>query len=353
MVSGMRMWMWALLVSTAACAGKTAPEPTLLAPSSAPAAAPVLLVASKAEANVTFFDVATKEALATLPTGTGPHEIAVSPDGRLAVIADYGDQAVKGSTLTVIDVPARRVVRTVDLGEYRRPHGALFLPGGAEVVVTVEENEAVIVVDVIEGAVRRAIPTRERVTHMVALSPDGRRAYTTNIASGTVSLIDLAAGTLVRTASVAPRVEGLALLPGRDELWVGSNEANTVLVLDAVTLDTRATLAAAGVPIRVTATPDGRRVLVTNAEGGKLQLFDAARRELTATVELPFDRAAAPPEVQGPVPIGTVVSPDSRTAYVSLMAVDRVAIVDRDAAAVTGTIETGKAPDGIGLAVLR
>jgi hypothetical protein len=87
-----------------------------------PAAAGTLIVANKAEATVSLIDVDSGEVRATLPTGTGPHEVAVSPDGRLAVVADYGGGGAPGSTLTLIDVPGALVVRTIDLGEYRRPH---------------------------------------------------------------------------------------------------------------------------------------------------------------------------------------------------------------------------------------
>jgi YVTN family beta-propeller protein len=228
----------------------------------------LLLVANKQDATVMLIDTASAKTLATLPTGQGPHEIATSPDGKMAVIADYGNQGNEGKTLTVIDLDARKVARTIDLGDYRRPHGLAFLPGGKELVATVEKNQAVIVVDVHGGKVVRQIETKEAGTHMVALARDGKRAWTTNIPAGTVSLLDLAGGKLVKTAPVGPQVEGLAITPDGKELWVGSNAGDRVSVLDAVTLEERHSMPAAGVPIRVTATPDGKHMLLTNANGG-------------------------------------------------------------------------------------
>ena len=70
---------------------------------------------------VTIIDVASGQALATLPAPHGTHEVVISSDGRTAVVTDYGTGPAPGSTLTVIDVPGRRVVRTIRLGEYRRP----------------------------------------------------------------------------------------------------------------------------------------------------------------------------------------------------------------------------------------
>src|SRR5687767_301850 len=121
--------------------------------------ADTLLVANKKDATVMLIDVGSGKTLATLPTGRGPHEIAASPDGKTAVIADYGDQGAEGKTLTVIDLDGRKVARTIDLGEFRRPHGLAFLPGGKELIATVEKNQAVVVVDVAAGKVLRHIAT--------------------------------------------------------------------------------------------------------------------------------------------------------------------------------------------------
>ena len=49
-----------------------------------------LIVLNKAEASVSLLDAASGGELYKLPTGAGPHEVAVSPDGRTAVVANYG-----------------------------------------------------------------------------------------------------------------------------------------------------------------------------------------------------------------------------------------------------------------------
>jgi YVTN family beta-propeller protein len=82
-----------------------------------------LLVLNKSDHTVSLINVVTKTAVATIPTGAGPHEVAVSPNGKIAVIANYGTQQAPGSSLTVIDVAGKKTLKTIDLGEYRRPHG--------------------------------------------------------------------------------------------------------------------------------------------------------------------------------------------------------------------------------------
>ena len=56
-------------------------------------------------------------------------------------------------------MPGLKVACTIDLGEHRAPHGIAFLPGDRLVAVTCEQTRHVVVVDIVDGVVRRAVPT--------------------------------------------------------------------------------------------------------------------------------------------------------------------------------------------------
>src|SRR5947209_18569836 len=79
-----------------------------------------LIVLNKAQATASIISLADGRTIATMPVGDGPHEIAISPDGRWAVAANYGGRT-PGNSLTVLDLRARKPVRTIDLGSYARP----------------------------------------------------------------------------------------------------------------------------------------------------------------------------------------------------------------------------------------
>jgi YVTN family beta-propeller protein len=315
--------------------------------------AATLVVANKSEATVSLIDLGSGKVAATLPVGQGPHEVAVSPDGRLALVANYG-QDVDGHSLTVIDVPGARVERTIDLEEYRRPHGLAFLDD-RRALVTVEENQAVLEVDVAAGRLGRAIPTNQQVSHMVAVSPDGRRAYVANIGSGTISALDLTAGKRIKNVATGAGAEGIAVTPDGKEIWVTNREADTVTVVDAATLEPVVSLPAPGYPIRVKVTPDGRRALVTEARAGELAVFDVAARKLERRLPFGLKSVAAPGDKrllgslgQSSAPIGLVVEPGGKRAYVAHANADLVAVVDLEAWKPAGTLKAGKEPDGIG-----
>ena len=113
-----------------------------VSPSETPATGTVI-VANMGDNTATLIDVASRRVVATLPTGNGAHEVAVSNDGRWAVVSNYGVRGAPGNSLTVIDVPSAKVVRTIELGEFRRPHGSAFLPGDS-VFAVVKSTEVMI-----------------------------------------------------------------------------------------------------------------------------------------------------------------------------------------------------------------
>lgn len=320
-----------------------------------PAAADTLLVANKGEATLSFVDVDTGEVVATVPTGEGPHEVAVSPDGTTAVVADYGGET-PGNTLTVVDVTRAAVIRTVDLGELRRPHGILFLDDD-RVVVTVEDARAVAVVNVEEGEVEKTVETGQEVSHMVAVA--GSRAYVANIGAGTVTALDLATGENLGSVATGEGAEGVAVTPDGSQVWVTNRAADTVTLVDPETLEVVATLESEGFPIRAETTPGGERILVTNARAGTLTVIDTSERAVVETVPIgiepadPEDRLFGDRFGDSSVPIGIEIAPDGETAYIAHANADRIQVLDLETWETVGTVTAGREPDGMGYSTVE
>jgi DNA-binding beta-propeller fold protein YncE len=294
-----------------------------------------VVTANQAGASVSIIDAGSREVVRTLPTEVGPHEAAVSSDGRWVVISNYGDQQVQGSSLLAIDGRTLGIADTISLGDYRRPHGMAFLPGDSLLAVTVERDSAVLVVRFPSGEIKSALPTGQWVSHMLAIHPNGRRIYTANITDATVSEIDVETATLVRTAKVGPVSEAIGITPDGGELWVGSNTEHTITVLDTDDLSTIATLEAPGFPYRIAFTPDGATAVVPQPEAGVVRLFDVATH--TPIGSIPLDGE----------PAGITISRDGELAYVSRNAAGSVAVVSLVDRAVVRTLPAGAAPDGI------
>src|SRR5262244_345004 len=95
-----------------------------------------VIVSNMSDNTTMLVDAESGRRLATLPTGEGPHEVAVSHDGRRAVVSNYGVRGKPGSSLTLVDVEKLDTIRTIDLRDYQRPHGIVFLPGDTLLAVT-------------------------------------------------------------------------------------------------------------------------------------------------------------------------------------------------------------------------
>ena len=92
-------------------------------------------VANQQSGNGSLIDLRT-DSMRFIPVGAGPHEAILSPSGRVGVVTVYGTQ-MPGNELAIIDMKTGTVTRKISLGEYTRPHGALFMPRDeSRVVVT-------------------------------------------------------------------------------------------------------------------------------------------------------------------------------------------------------------------------
>jgi len=312
-----------------------------------------IIVSNMNDNTATLIDAATNRVLATLPTGEGPHEVAASHDGRWAVISNYGVRGKPGSTLTVVDVPARTVARTIDLHEYQRPHGSRFLPGDTTLAVTSEVSKAVIIVDFRTGAVLRTVPTNGRASHMLGVSDKGDRAVTSNIADAAISVLSLTAPADPIVIKVATQPEGIAIAPDGNSAWVGSNRDSVVLVVDTRKAAVVDTLRGFGLPYRLAISPDGRRAVITDPAKGNVRVFDVASRKERHAIDIPRDSLLATAEIPGsPSPEGVTISPDSRWAFVTLQGRNRVVTIDLENGAIVGSAPTGNWSDGIAYSAL-
>jgi YVTN family beta-propeller protein len=318
----------------------------------------VIIVANKSGDNVHFVDRRTGDVILELPTGLEPHEVVVSDDGALAVICNYGNRENPGNTLSVYDVAAGSLTRTIDLGEHTRPHGMQWMPGTTKILVTAEGSRNLLVVDVDAGQVVRSMYTGQDVSHMVAATPDMRRAFVPSIRTGNVTVFDLETGELLAQVFSGRGAEGIDVSPDGKEVWVTNRADNTIAIIDAESLEVLQVIECEDFPIRARFTPDGSLFLVSNARSGDVAVFDAKNRELIRAIKL------TPPVPEGQdderyfadfegtsVPIGLVI-PDNQKAYVANTRSDAISVIDLETFEITRHFIVGKEPDGIAFSPL-
>jgi len=300
------------------------------------AQSPTLLVVNKAENSLAVIDTVTGKAISRVATGDGPHEVALSADGRTAYVTNYGAQA-PGSSLSVIDLAAGKELRRVDLGGLRRPHGLIVR--GTSVYFTTEVNRTLARYDAAAGVVDWIMGTGEAGTHMVVATPDAGVLFTSNIGSDSVTRLARStdsAGWTVTRIPVGRGPEGIDLSPDGRELWTAHSRDGGVSVVDVSTGKVTQTFdIGTKRSNRLVFTHDGRTVLVSDLDAGELIVIDAAARKVVK--RLPVGRA----------PSGILIPPDGLRAYVALTGENALAVVDLKTLEVTGRVATGAGPDGM------
>jgi YVTN family beta-propeller protein len=318
-----------------------------------PASAETLLVVRKTGNAVDFMDPGSGLRLASVPTGYAPHEISVAPDGKRAVVSNYGTREHPGSTLSIVDLEQPQEIRRIDLAPHTRPHGVAWFADD-RIAVTTEGSRHLLILDPDDGRIVNAIETAQEISHMVVVSADARRAYVANIGSGTATVIDLVEGRKLEDSATGAGTEALALTPDGRELWVAARADGHIAVVDTATLGVKARLPLPGVPIRIAMSPDGHTALITCAGAGEIVAFDVGtrveRRRARVAVPLapeaperPFARLAP----GGVLPVGLLVSRDGRSAYVAATMGDRVAQFDTGTLEILRTLDVGGEPDGL------
>ena len=336
------------------------------AASAAQTPSPALLVLEKADNILAIVDPATLKIVARVPAGLDPHEIECSADGKFAYISNYGGLDSSLNTITVVDLAAQKPLAAINLGALHSPHGLFF--GGGKLYFTAETSKTVGRFDPAAQSIDWVMGTGQDRTHMVVVSGAQDRVFTSNVSSGTISIIEQVApqtpagpppGAPPAGAPPSPagggqrktwRItnvpagrgsEGFDLSPDGKEVWVANAGDGTVTVIDVASKKAVQTFAIAVRGNRLKFTPDGKRILVAGTPSASLANPDATLVVLDASTHKEIKRLDL-----GGFSNGILMAGSSR-AFVAVSAKDKVVVLNLQTLEVTDTIVTGKGPDGL------
>lgn len=290
---------------------------------------------------VEILDGESLQSLGRVTVGEAPHEVIAAADGRTVYVANYGTKEKPGNSFSVIDLAARKEIKRIDLGDLKRPHGLQEV--GGKIYFTAEASKTVGRYDPKTERVDWTAKTDQMVSHMLAVSADGKKIYTANMLSHTVTAIDASASgePKITQIAVGKEPEGIALSPDGKTLWIGHRKEGLVTVVDTATGKIQETLTAGQIPIRLSFSPDGKQVWAINPNEGALLIFDAATRKETKRLE--FDGA----------PVGIAFSPDGSRVYSTDLKNGKVVAIDAKKLTVIGATTVETLSDGIGFSAVK
>lgn len=211
------------------------------------------------ENTVSIVSTETKTVVSTVTVGATPQNIAFSPDGEYAYVTNKG-----ANTVSVIDTeravssPFAAIVSTIAITA-DPPKGIAVTPDGLHAFVATAGGEGfgnqVAVLDLLRkkevdtdgddgnGVTHITLyETAEGAPRAVAITPDGKFAYVTNLytnvdeySNDTVSVIDTATYGVVDAIIVGDSPKGIAITSNGKYAFVANFNENSVSVIDLST----------------------------------------------------------------------------------------------------------------------
>jgi YVTN family beta-propeller protein len=307
--------------------------------SSGPTPSPALLVLNKSVNELAIVDPTSKQVVARIATGFGPHEVAASDDGKFAFVTNYGDPGKQqaGNSLSVYDLAAQKEIHRVDISPLRAPHGILYSEG--KVYFTIEANKAIARYDPATNTLDWILGVGQDGTHMLIRTKFLQEFFTANVFSGSVTAILKSAngnGWSETNIPVGRMSEGIDITPDDKEVWIANAGDQTISAISVAQSKVIATFkSGARHANRLKFTIDGKLALVSDPEGDDVVVFDVATRKMLKSVPV------------GKGPEGILMRPEGALAYVACGEEDKLAVIDLAKMEVVDHFTTGQGPDGM------
>src|SRR5882724_10089556 len=144
-----------------------------------------LLALSKTDHTLAIVDASSLKVITRIPVGVDPHEVIASSDGKKAYVSIYGGGSLH--EIDVIDLVAQKPLAPIETKPLLGPHGLTFI--GGKLWFTAEGTKSIGRYDPLTDKIDWMMGTGQDRTHMIFVTNDEKNIYTSNVASGTVSIL--------------------------------------------------------------------------------------------------------------------------------------------------------------------
>jgi YVTN family beta-propeller protein len=283
------------------------------------------------QGRISVVDTSTFSVITTTnPLGLGfPFEMGISPSsarGYLAVSKFSGATTTGADRVLIFDTVTDTIVGSIpitgspSLPNGTGPIGVALTPDGSRAYVTARLEDRVYVINTITSSVMGGIAVGDRPVG-ITVSPNGTRVYVANGLNATVSVINTSTNTVINTIAFGSGTSAsrtrIALTPdGKRAYITADNTVGNIAIIDTDPTSANfelqiALLITSGSGLRGAAvSPDGKFLYVASAGTNQLLVFDADATSPTYHTQLSAVSVIAP---------AGVVAPTSATvaAYVS------------------------------------
>lgn len=274
-----------------------------------------LFVSSEKDNSITVLDGTSYELVRTIPTAARPRHMQFNPERTLLFVA-----CGRGNAIELIDMETLELVdRIAGIDD---PEVFDFSPDGSVMYISLEDDAALGILNL-----EAYFAGRGEKPVLTVAEPDADNSRDEYAAEGAeeerweredapmpgLSLVE-----------VGPEAEGVMVSPDGGTVYVASEVANIVHVVDAATNEIRANVVVGNRPRRFVLTPDRKELWVSNELSGSVTIVETTTNKIVE--EIAFEPKGFRPE--DVTPVGLTMTRDGATVYVGLGRANHIAVVD-------------------------
>ena len=285
-------------------------------------------IPNKGSGNVSVVNCNNGTVVQTIPVGTSPNAVAISPDGTKVYVTNQSSNNV-----SVISTATNTVIATIAIGT---PVGSLCIsPDGNTLYVASYNNNpgSISIINTLTNTVSSTISVGYFINSM-CISPDGSRVYVSY--SNVIAVISTAINTIVATINsntVLGYASAMVVSPNGTTLYVNNPNYSSVVVVNAITNTITTSIPVNGYSYGICINPDGSKLYLTRYNpSNSLAVINTATNTIVSQTALSTN------------PYGISISPDGSNLLVTYNTSNSLSVVNVSTYTVTSTINVGTNP---------
>jgi len=263
-----------------------------------------LIVATRENASISIIDTATGAVLQQIPVGKNPEFVRISgnyafissepsavggpppkPGQKPAEEEDDDDEEKIPAKIAVVDLNKGEKVREITGGP--ETEGIEFSADGKNLVITNEADNTVTVHNIADGSLIKTIHTHEYGDRPrgIKVSPDGNTYLATLEYGNKIMVLDKDFN-FVRTVDTGETPYGISYDKKGEHIFVATNKQKALQVFDAKTYEKIKDIPTGNRCWHFTFTPDDKQVLLACGKSDAVFVIDAQKLEVTKQIEV-------------------------------------------------------------------
>src|SRR5260370_13173470 len=253
----------------------------------------------------------------------------------------------RGDNVSVVDLVSLKVIGDIPVG--KRVHCVALTPDGRRLFTTSEVDHTLIISDTVTYKAVGTVQLQGKPNEC-AVTPDGHYVTVPIRDGDSVVIVDVNQQKIVKSLPIKDPHNSVNIGSNR-YIYVSSMGSREIDVIDLEKMDYSARIPVGGRPRPFVVSKDGRTMYVAVSDLHGFNIVDIAEQKVTQRVEIPSEHPAPPRPREFETPDttthGLALSPDESEIWVTSLLDDCIYIYDLKAKKVTARLKTGDGPNWV------